>query len=564
MTAGYDLVFKGATVVDGLGNPAVTADVAVKDGRVAEIGRLANGNGAETVDADGLMLAPGMIDIHTHYDAQITWDPFATPSLGLGMTTVVIGNCGFGIAPCSPEFRDLAVESLAVVEGMDVNSLRAGVQWDFETFPEYLDMLRRQPLHVNVAAFVCHSPIRVAVMGEDAQKRAATEDEIGRMRDLVRSGMEAGAIGFSSSFSDNHEGVSGVPMPSRLAEIDELRRLVQVLGDVRRGVFMMPTGGRIDDPGDFLESLSRDSGRPAVLSGLFHGPAYPNRVHDFLAHCAEARGRDAEVYGQVSSQPVSMDFKLDYAYPLYSVRAWDEIRGADRDRLKAAFADSGFRRRFRESLENPKVEGAFLGDWDKVEVSMTTEENAELRGLTIAEIAEKRGVHPVDAFFDIGLAEDLDTQFAAALLNDDETAVGEIIAHDCGVVGLSDAGAHLTFMCNAGFGLHMLGHWVRELGAFDMPQAVRSVTSRLADAYRIPDRGRIAVGAHADLILFDPATVGITKNRRANDFPEGGSRLMRDPIGLSGVWVNGAHVFDGKDYITQDRSPGRLLDRFDA
>ena len=563
MADNFDVVFSAARVIDGLGNPAVTADIAVKDGRIAEIGRI-SAPARETVDADGLVLAPGFIDTHTHYDAQITWDPYATPSLGLGATTVVMGNCGFGIAPCRAGDRDTAARNLAVVEGMDIETLRAGIRWEFETFPEYLDALRRSGLFVNVAAFVGHSPVRLTVMGEDSSKRAATDEEIGRMREIIRAAVMAGAVGFSSSYSDNHEGYGGVPMPSRLADEDELSALVGVLGEVGRGVYMMTTGGRYEDPTPLMERLARESGRPMILSALFQIDSQPGRTWRYLDRSSELRPEGVEMYGQVSNLPVSMDFSLEYAYPFYSMSAWDEIRGADRARLKAAFADTGFRKRFRDCAAKPELQMIFQGDWKRIEIVGATPANAGLEGRTIAEIAAQSGRDPVDVLFDIGLDEDLATTFVANLVNVDEDEVSGYLTHENSLISLSDAGAHLTFMCNAGYGLDLLGRWVRDRGRMDLIEAVRCLTSKPADAYRIADRGRILPGAHADLILFDPARVGVTKKRRVADLPKGGSRLTCDAVGLAGVWVNGAHVFDGENYMAGTARPGRVIDRYGA
>lgn len=560
----YDLVIKNAEVIDGLGNPPLAADVAVSNGRIVDIGEIAAA-ARETVDADGLVLAPGVIDLHTHYDAQLTWDARSSPSPALGVTTVVIGNCGFGIAPCAPDVRDLMAENLSVVEGMNLDALRSGVEWGFESFAEYLEFLRRKGPYPNVAAFVGHTPIRTTVMGREGSERAATADEIAKMRVLVSDALDAGAIGFASSVGANHVGYGGVPMPSRLADADELRQLVGVLADRGRGIFHIGAGEGERLGVEDLARLALETDRPVVFSPVFHNPAFPGGAAERLTACDAARADGAQLYGQVSCQPLSHDFTLRAAYLMYSLEAWTDLRSADVATLTAAFRDPDFRTRFRDGFDTPQKGRIFYGDWTRVDVaSCTTPRNAMFEGLSIAEIAEDAGSDPVDAFFDLALSEDLETVFNAKVMNSDEDAVARLIASESAVIAQSDAGAHLDYFCDAGYALYLFGHWVRERGEMDLAEAVRRVTSLPARLYRIPDRGRIGIGAWADLILFDPATVGVSKSRRVADFPAGASRLVRDPVGLAKVWVNGTRIFDGADYVALERGPGHVLDRFYA
>jgi N-acyl-D-amino-acid deacylase len=560
----HELIIRDAVVVDGLGNTPLAADVAVDGGRIVDIGRIAE-PARHTYDAAGLTLAPGIIDLHTHYDAQLTWDRTASPSPSLGVTTIVVGNCGFGIAPCPPEFRTLVAANLSVVEGMSLAALEAGVEWGFETFPQYLDFLRAKQPMPNVAAFVGHSPVRTAVMGAEGSERAATDDEIATMKAIVTEAIAAGAIGFASSVGANHIGHGGVPMPSRLADANELSALVGILGEAGRGVFHIGAGEGERLGIDALEGLARTTGRPVVMSPIFHNPAFPERAGERLEACGLAHARGAEIYGQVSCQPLSHDFTLANAYLMYSLEAWSGLQSADPKTLSRAFSDPAFRDRYRAGFNNPKKGLIFYGDWTKVDVATCARtENKSLEGRSIAEIAAERGADPVDLFFDIALSENLETGFNAKVMNSDDSAVGRLIASDFSVIAQSDAGAHLDYFCDAGYGLYMLAHWVRDLGAIDLVEAVRRLTSVPADLYRIPDRGRIAVGAYADFILFDPARVGITKSRRVADFPAGASRLVRDPVGLEGVWVNGVPVFDGSDYIAEGRAAGHVLDQFNT
>jgi N-acyl-D-amino-acid deacylase len=557
----HDLLIKNATVVDGTGGPPRAADVAVKGDRIVAIGRIAE-PAAHTVDAGGRVLAPGIIDLHTHYDAQLTWDAKASPSPALGVTTIVIGNCGFGIAPCPPPMRTLMAQNLSVVEGMNLDALLSGVQWGFESFGEYLGFLRSKKPTPNVAAFVGHTPVRTAVMGAAGSERAATDDEIAAMRALVRGALDAGAIGFASSVGTNHIGFGGKPMPSRLAEDRELDALVGTLAEAKRGVFHIGAGEGERLGVDALERIARTTGRPVVFSPVFYNPAFPERASQRLADCAAAQARGAEMYGQVSCQPLSHDFTLDNAYLMYSLAAWKELRSADRDTIARTLRDPGFRQRYRDGFKNPAKGLIFYGDWRIVDVAQVAKPgNLSLEGRSIADIARERGADPVDVFFDLGLEEDLATVFNAKVMNSDEAAVGKLIRSDASVIAQSDAGAHLEFFCDAGFGLYFFARWVRDLKAMSLAEAVHRVTGLPAALYRIPDRGRIAEGAFADLILFDPDRVGISKTRRVKDLPASGSRLVREPVGLDGVWINGAQVFDGRDYVAA-QGPGRVLDRF--
>ena len=555
----HDLIIRGAMVADGVGNPLIRADVAVAGERIAEVGEVTV-SARQTVEADGLVLAPGIVDVHTHYDAQLTWESRATPSPALGVTTVVMGNCGFSIAPCPPDRREQMARNLAEVEGMSIAALEAGIDWSFEDFSDYLALLRRKGCYPNAGVFVGHSAVRTTVLGAEASERAATGDEIATMRGIVTEAMEAGAIGFATSTSINHNGDGGVPMPSRLAEDDEMRALVGVLGELGRGIFQLTVG-----PGmtvERLEGLAAETGRPVFMTAALHNETFPDRAIGMLEDAAAAQSRGNAVWAQVSCQPLSMDFSMRTAFPLQSLDSWEPLHGAsDRDFL-AIIASPEFRNRFRDDLEKPQRGRIFYGDWRRVAVAMAaTPAHRPLEGETIEAIAGREGRDPVDVMFDLAVDEKLGTTFNAALLNADETAVEGLLRHDAGLISLSDAGAHLCYLCDAGYGLHLLGHWVRDKGVFDLADGVRRITSLPAQLYGIPDRGEIAPGKFADLLLFDPAEVGRGALRRVDDLPGGESRLIREPCGVHGVWVNGTGVFDGRGYRDVP-PPGHVLDRF--
>ena len=547
----HDLVIRNALLVDGLGSPPRRGDLAVKDGKILEVGK-ASLSARETVDADGLALMPGIIDNHTHYDAQITWDPWASPSPALGVTTAVIGNCGFTIAPCRPHDRELVMKNLTQVEGMSLAALRAGIRWDFESLPQYLDMLERRGAALNIACFVGHSSVRTYVMGAEASKRAATPEEVSAMKNLVSEGLRAGAIGLSSTTSPAHNGEGGLPMPSRLADEAELRALVGCLREAGRGVFMLTKGGATRMP--FLEALAADSARPVIVAALLHSSTNPKAVFEDLQEIKEANERGHRLLGAVSCCPLSMEFTMHSPYVLEGLESWKPALPLKGDAFKAKIREKSFRDAVRAELSKPAHFRIFNGEWNKVQVVESQR--------TIAEIAGQ--ADPLDCMLDLALQENLDTVFNALLLNSDEKAVGKILRHPCSLVSLSDAGAHLTFFNDAGFGLHLLGHWVRKLGVLTLAEAVWRLTGHPAAVFGIEKRGALKPGHHADLLLFDPAKVERGPVKRTFDLPAGEPRLTAQAIGVHGVWVNGARIVGRDGARAGEKLPGQLLRRFAA
>ena len=551
----FDLVIRDVILIDGLGSPPRRGGVAVKNGRIAEVGRIL-GSSMVTVDAEGLALMPGIIDNHTHYDAQLTWDRWASPSPGLGVTTAIIGNCGFTIAPCRERDRELVMRNLTQVEGMSLDVLRAGVRWDFESVPQYLDMLERLGSALNVAVFAGHSSIRTYVMGEAATERVATADETGAMRRLILEAMKAGAIGFSTSTSPAHNGEGGKPMPSRLADEAELRALVGCLREAGHGVFMLTKGGHTGI--GFLEELARDSTRPVVVAALLHNSTNPDSVFKDLDAIAEAQANGHYVVGAVSCCPLSMDFTLQSPYVFEGLQSWQPALPLKGEAFRNKLAERSFRDAVRAELARPTHFRLFNSEWDKVHV--IDSKHKEFEQQSIAELA--RGRDPLDFMLDLALEENLDTVFSALLLNSDEAAVGRMLRHPASLVSLSDAGAHLTFFNDAGFGLHLLGHWVRERGVLTLADAVWRLTGQPARLFGIPERGALKPGYHADLLLFDPATVNRGPKRRVFDLPGGHPRLNTGAVGVHGVWVNGTRIVGRDGPLPLPKLPGRLLREF--
>lgn len=547
----FDLIVRNALIYDGLGNDPITGDLAIRDGKVAATGVVTGSADAE-IDAGGHVVAPGIVDVHTHYDAQLTWDPTASPSPALGVTTVVVGNCGFGIAPAPPEARDTILANLSVVEAMSLKSLHAGVDFSFESFGEYLDLVQAGKPYPNVAAMASHSVMRTAVMGDAGSDREATRQELEAMQDLFREALDAGAIGMGSSTFENHFGDGGKPVPSRMASDDEFRTFARTLGEAGGGIMMATCGDRTTIP--LLGELAELARGAAIYAPLLHYSNQPDRAMRIARECAAEREAGRPVYPQCSCQPLSMDFTAEAAYPMLTIDGWPE--SGEIDELKAAFADPAVRQRIRDDLEKPSGTRIFNGHWERVEITIAGDES--LTGLTLADLGHRMSKDPLDAFLDLALSEDLKTVFTAKLLNVEEDAVAELLSMPGNIVSLSDAGAHHTLFCDAGFGIYFLSHWVRETQKFTMAEAIRKLTSEPARIYGLKGRGELTAGAAADFIIFDPDRLELSRTIKLKDLPAGGERLVRAAPGLTGTFVNGVQVHDGEEYLDVE-GPGQVL-----
>ena len=557
----HDLVIRGGTIVDGTGAPSRSGDVAVTDGRIAEVGQV-TGRGREEIDAAGLVVAPGFIDPHTHYDAQLTWDPLASCSSWHGITTIVTGNCGFTLAPCRPGDRLTLMRMLEYVEGMSLEAMEKGIRWEFESFAEYLDALDRRGLSVNVGAMVGHSAVRQYVMGDAAWERAASEDEIVRMAHEVRTAMAVGAVGFSSTTNHNHVGAKGRPVPSRLATDEEMNRLAAAMGDSGRGVMEITIGGtrpdRVAEVDRFVE-LARAARRPITPVSLRHNPerAWEHRV---ILSRLEALNRDGlRIYPQVTCSPLTSTFDLYGAFVFFRFPVWKRVLEAPPAEWRAVLADPGFRAEFRATAGSSSL---FVGDTSPLRVeSVHRAEHARFVGRTVGEVAAALGKELTDAFFDLALADDLRTRFTVAIMNTDAAAVAEIFTHPISLIGLADAGAHLTLFCEAGQTSRLLGHWVRERKALTLEEAVRRITSMPADVFGFSDRGRLRPGLAADLVVFDAETIAAGEPELIHDLPDGGPRLVQRAHGIAWSFVNGGAVIrNGKlPESPETRGSGRVL-----
>lgn len=556
-----DLLIRQALVFDGTLSEPRVQDLAVYQGRIVALHDQLQVQATHTVDAHGLALMPGIIDSHTHFDAQITWDAYVRPSPAMGVTTAVIGNCGFTIAPCRPQDRELTMRNLTQVEGMSLDVLKQGIDWNFETFPEYMAMLKQKGCAINIAAYVGHSSVRTWVMGEQANKREATPEEIEAMAHIVKEAMAAGAVGFATSTSPAHNGEGGFPMPSRLASDEEMMQLTLAMASLGRGVYMVTKGGQM--PMSFLQSLAQKSGRPVMVAALLHNSTNPQAVFNDMAAIAQANAQGIDMIGQVSCCPLTMDFTFASAYPVEGLVSWRPAMGLSHEALKLILADPSFRQSVKDELSQTATFRLFNNEWDKVHVVQTAlAEHQLFEQKNVAELAQASQQDPLDFALDLALKEDLQTVFTAQLLNSDTEQVGRLLNDPHSLVSLSDAGAHLTFFNDAGFGLHLLGHWARDLGLMTMTQAVHKLTAQPAKVLGLKDRGLLRTGYAADLMLFDPTTVGRGPKHRVFDLPGGAARLNTLATGVHGVWVNGQLIADRDGLKTQSALAGQLLTEF--
>lgn len=554
----YDLSIRGGTIVDGTGAPGVRGDLGIRAGRIVALG-VVPGSAAQTIDADGRVIAPGFVDIHTHYDAQVLWDRMLTISPWHGVTSVVMGNCGFGVAPTRPEHRELILRTLEKVEGMSFEALQAGVgtDWPFETFPQYLDAVERRGTAINVAAFIGHTPLRLYVMGEEATERPATAAEIAQMRGLVREAVDAGAAGFATSKAPTHVGYAGKPVPSRAADLGEIGTLAGALRDAGRGVVQATVG-----PGLFFDEfaqLARDSGRTVTWTALLAGMLGPGSHRMLLDRSLELIRQGVPVVPQVSCRPLNFDFDFKEPFAFESLPVFKPISAADVEGKMRIYRNAEFREAVKQTFASGMA-GPFAQCIDRIAISLCpTDPSIEER--TVAEVARERGVDPVDCMLDLALASGLETRFRMAILNFDEDAVAELLTEPNTVLGLSDAGAHASQLCDACFSTHLLGHWVREKGTLRLEEAVRLLTSRPAEVLGITDRGRLAVGLPADVVIFDPRTVNASPLRRVRDLPAHADRLVADAAGVDAVIVNGRLIRSaGRDVVDPSGPlPGKLL-----
>ncbi|MEX1007774.1 MAG: amidohydrolase family protein [Acidimicrobiia bacterium] len=549
MTA--ELAIRGGTVVDGTGAPGFVGDVAIEGGRITEIGP--DLHGYRELDATGAIVAPGFIDIHTHYDAQVLWDSALTPSCWHGVTTVIAGNCGFSLAPCRPQQRELLARTLEHVEAMSLDALHAGISWDFETFPEYLAAVRRRGTLLNFGAFVGHTAVRLFVMGDEAYERAATESEVNAMQAVVADALESGAIGFSTSLNPAHQGAEGRPVPSRFADAAEVRALLEVPCRAGRGVVQILPGEGVtlDDVFDAAPDLEC----PIVFSEVLTRAdgEHQRRLERLLS--VRRHGAD-NLWGLMAVHPIVFRFHLRDPFPFDMLPEFARLHARPARERVTCYSDPEWRRVVQEELDR---RAGYR--WDAMYFEETS--RTELVGRTVADVAAERSMSPIDTMFTTALDEDLATRFRVVILNDDRQGIDALLQSEGLLVGLSDAGAHATQLCDAGFAATLLGTFVRERCALSVEEGVYKLTGQPAAAFGIPGRGILQPGFAADIAVFDPVTVDPGPLRRVWDFPADSDRLVADqPEGIVHVVVNGTVIRESGHSVeaaTLDRYPGEPI-----
>lgn len=557
--AEYDLAFVGGTVVDGTGSPAFRGDVATKGGRIAAIGTLI-GTADRTIDASGLVVAPGVIDVHSHYDAQICWDRVLLSSAEHGATTVIQGNCGIGVAPCRAGDREAALRDLVAIEGMSYDVLSAGVEWQFESFPEYLDYLRRRGLGINLAAFVPLAPLRRWVLGDEASERAATAEERAKIADLLRQAMEAGALGFSATMTKRHIGFKGRPLACRLADRDELKAYANVLRDLGRGVIQLNTFDRTPYPTqdelDRLDLLLAESGRPVTFSGGHFRAEDPEAIDKMLDQVAGFRERGAMPQAMIRPLTTQIDFRSPFIFA--ELPPFKRVLNETRENQEQVYRDPSWRAEVKNLLETTKTNVGT--SWKRARVQRVGNEKLKpLLGRSVQEIADERGTHPFDTMVDLSLEDDLKLRFLFEVLSTDPVRMRQHIADPRVMIGLADGGAHVDQLLETSFPTYMLGHWVRREQALTLEHAIKRMTSEPADFFGFNNRGRIAPDKAADLMVFDPETVDAPRmaTEVRFDLPAGGERLYAGATGVAYVVVNGTMLVESGKHT--GAMPGALI-----
>ena len=553
-----DLIIRNGTVVDGTGQPSFIADIAVSDGRISAVGEVPAEAGS-VIDAQGQVVCPGFIDPHTHYDPQITWDRLLSSSSEHGVTTILMGNCGVGIAPCKPADRGLMIQDLVNVESMSEEVLAAGVRWNWETFPEYMDAAQAAAPAINQAFLVPLAPLRTYVMGDAGSERGADESETATMSRLLREAMEAGAWGFSTTAIPSHIGHHGKPLAARLASREELAAYSKVLKDLGRGSIELALTKRYanlsDDEYDLLDHLLRHSERPVSWLSLHNLLEKPHGVAEVLEKAAPLMKRGG--IPQILTRPLISELSLKTPFQFSEIQAAKPIFNQSVERQMALYADKAFRQAFREEL---KLGRKFTDQAQNVGVyKVADSELSTYEGKTIGEIAEERKSDPLDTLFDFALQDRLETKFIIPRANTNRERIPDLLRDsEHTLIGLSDGGAHVDMFCEAGYTTYLLGHWVREQKALTLEHAVKRITSEPADFFGIKDRGRLKPGLAADIVIFDPGTVGSpARGSLVHDLPAGGGRLVAKATGISLVIVNGAMLFDHGQHT--GAYPGQVL-----
>jgi len=556
----FDLVVKNGMIVDGSGLPRYRADIGVKDGKIVEIGRINGAAAKEMMDADGRVVSPGFVDGHTHMDAQIFWDPIGTSSCFQGVTTVLMGNCGFTLAPCREEEADLVMRNLERAEDISRAAMKAGIKWRWETFPEFLEVLDSLPKGINYAGYMGHCALRTYVMGQRAFTDEATDDDLKAMVHHTRESIAAGAHGFSTTRSVSHMTSDDKPVASRLATWEEFETLVKAMGAGMVEVAGEPRGD-IEKARRWYEDLARlaiESGRPFTF-GLFNRKAVPGHwrtTFDIMERTARQGGR---MFAQVHSRALNVLLSFETQLPFDKWDLWRDMRKLPLSEQKKWLLDADKRRQLVEiasrPYEGPIVRGAEARPpkWDEIFAL------SDMKGphKSMAELARQKNTHPVDLMIDLALERDLKFFMIQPIANEDQDEALELMKHPRSVVTFSDSGAHVSQIMDSSLQTHLLSHWVREKQAFTLEEAVKLITNDTATQFGFHDRGLLREGMAADIVVFDPETVGPRMPEVVCDLPAGAKRLKQKCDGMHATIVNGQVLL--RDNEPTGSLPGRLL-----
>ncbi len=551
----YDLLIKNGTVVDGTGAPRIRADIAVTGDRIAEIGKITAG-AKRVIDASDLIVSPGFVDPHTHYDAQICWDPLISCTSWHGITSVVMGNCGVGVAPCKPKSREIATWDLTNVEAIPYESLNKGITWDWETFPEYLDAAEQRGSAINLGFLAPLTPFRHYVMGTESMSRAATPEETAKIAALLSEAMTAGALGFSTTTLKQHIGYQGSPLACRLASKDELRAYANVLKQLGKGAIEVALTKKIamvqEDEYELLDLLLTESERPVTWLAMASSPRRPERALETLTRLEPLIKRGG--IPQVLCKPFVAQLDLRSPFTFADNESWSTVFNQPVEVQKKIYSDPNFRDGFRASLNQPHL---FPGKWNRVEIlEAINPALKQYEGKTVAEVAEMRGADPLDTFLDLTLEDDLQLQYTMQQYH--EEGIQQLISDPRTMLGLSDGGAHVDMLCDAGYATYLLGNWVRKRQAMTLEFAIKRITSEPANFFGIRERGQLKTGWKADITVFDYNTVNSARRATMqHDLPGGGRRLVMPAEGIEYTVVNGSRHSAGATFRSIPKRKGR-------
>jgi N-acyl-D-amino-acid deacylase len=554
----YDLLIRNGRIVDGSGGPSFRGDVAVKDGKIVEIGKL-SGMAAKTVDAEGRVVAPGFIDNHCHYDAQVTWDPLCSYSCDHGATSVIFGNCSLSLAPVKKGTQERLSEFLSYVEAIPMEVLKT-LEFTWESFPQYLDQLDHN-LGVNVGNLIGHTAVRYYVMGDECQKRTASEDEIRQMQDLVREGMKAGALGLSVSRNQGHYDPQGVHIPALWADEKEIFALGDVLRELGTGLIQSGGGNGAEMKDGLMSRLSEATGRTVVYNNLSQSARRPDQWHQQMQRVSETAAKGIRAYPMCTPNRIVDYFTMRNTQEFRGLPVWHPICLSSPEEMLKAYADPEVRKKLHEEAiefrHGPAI-GLSRTWWDYMALqNAVLPKNKPYEGKTLGQIAKAQGKGIIDCFLDLAIEENLDTEWLHGEINVDDDAVAKILTYPYAIIGLSDGGAHVQFQSGFGFSTRLLSEWVREKRVMSLETAVRRLTFESASIFGLYDRGLLRPGMVADIVIFDPDTVKPLPLEVVHDFPTGAKRIKEPAQGIHATFVRGEMLMhEGKH---TGALPGRVL-----